>query len=270
MQIRKPFVANQFYPGSSDSLRHAVEGYISSAHSTAEEKAVALIAPHAGYMYSGKTAGEAFARVIVPESVVLIGPNHTGLGDAFAVMTKGTWETPLGNLDIDEDLAEAILDSSRLFTADTLAHEREHSLEVEMPFIYIKNPKAKIVPITVMSSSQKACEDAGAALAKAIRKHKKKTLIVVSSDMNHYESDEITRKKDRLAIDKVLALDPEGLLKVIKEHRITMCGAIPAAIALYAAKELGATKATLAGHTTSAEASGDTTYTVGYAGFVIK
>ena len=286
--IRKPCVANQFYPADPSVLKAAVEEYIRAGcfpgktkpfdsaqdrptEKTVEEKqAVAVISPHAGYMYSGLVAGCVYSSIEVPDTVLLIGPNHTGLGEKAAVMDNGTWSMPFGKTEVDEELAHLVLDHSPLFSPDDAAHLREHSLEVQLPFLYVKNPACRIAPITLMHARLKECVEMGRAIADAIKACKKEVLIVVSSDMNHYESADVTGKKDGLAIDKILSLDAEGLLKVTASRNITMCGAVPAAVALVASKILGAKSAKLLAHSTSGEVSGDFDHVVGYAGMIIN
>ncbi len=267
--IRRACVAGQFYPGEAQALEKAVRAYLQPA-SGGKERAKAVIVPHAGYMYSGHVAGAVYASVEIPDHVVLIGPNHTGLGERAALMDSGAWETPLGSVNIDKGLAGLMLESSGLFSKDSLAHAREHSLEVQLPFLYHLNRNISIVPITVMHADFRECSAMGKAVAKAIGEFKKDALIVVSSDMNHYESDSITRKKDKLAIDRALALDAKGLLDVTSDKDITMCGVIPAAIAIAAARELMAEGARLVKYATSGDTSGDYEQVVGYAGIVIK
>jgi len=265
--IRKPCVAGRFYPGSKAGLEKSVASYLVD---TPKEDALVLICPHAGYMYSGKTAGQAFSSVNIPGRVILIGPNHTGEGPYVSVMASGTWEIPTGQVEIDEELASEVLSSSPLFQRDSAAHENEHSLEVQLPFIRAINPSAKIVPITVMRAGRSECEEMGKALARVISKTRGQTLLLVSSDMNHYEPDEVTRAKDSLAIEKIKALDARGLLEVTGKEDITMCGVLPATIAIFAAKALGARSARLISHTTSGDASGDMHSVVGYAAVVIS
>lgn len=265
--IRKAVVAGRFYPGTKAALSAAVEKLLS--HSPKEE-AIAILSPHAGYMFSGEVAGSVYASIKIPDRVVLIGPNHTGLGAIAAVAATGQWEIPLGRINIDGETAGEIIASSHLFSRDIEAHLMEHSLEVQLPFIYALNPRAEIVPITVMRAAAAECEEMGRAIAGVLFEKKGETLIVSSTDMNHYEPDAVTRKKDRLAIEKVLSLDAKGLLDVTAKEDITMCGAIPSAIAIYAAKALGARNARLVKYATSGEVNGDTRQVVGYAGVVIK
>ncbi|MBI5888410.1 MAG: AmmeMemoRadiSam system protein B [Deltaproteobacteria bacterium] len=265
--LRKPAVAGQFYPGSALQLEKAVKGCLIDAP---KEKAVAAISPHAGYIYSGHVAGALYSSIEIPDNIILIGPNHTGLGEMVSVMTDGEWETPLGIMKVNGALARMLLESSDIFSDDMAAHEREHSLEVQLPFIYTLNKNASFVPITVMRADFDECSEMGLAIARVVAAYGKHTLILVSSDMNHYESDKTTRKKDELAIGRALALDASGLLQVTAQKGITMCGVIPAAIAIVAAKELGAKKARLVKYATSGETSGDYGHVVGYAGIVIS
>ena len=267
--LRKPCVAGKFYPADGLELSKNVRGYLAGA-SAAREKAVAVIAPHAGYIYSGHVAGALYASVEIPDDVILIGPNHTGLGADASVMAKGSWETPLGKVGINEKLASSVLSSSPLFKEDTSAHIMEHSLEVQLPFLLEINRNVRIVPVTLMRASADNCVLMGKAIADAVASYGKKVLIAVSSDMNHYESDKKTRQKDALAIDRVLSLDAKGLLEVASSRDITMCGVIPAAVAIAAAKSLGAVEARLVKYATSGDTSGDYSHVVGYAGILIK
>ena len=265
--IRKPAVAGQFYPGNSQTLDEEVTSFLKDSK---KEDVLGIIAPHAGYIYSGKVAGSVYSRVNIPKDVIIIGPNHTGLGESEAVMSSGTWQMPDGNVEINSDLAGAVIENSKYLKDDHFAHLREHSIEVQIPFLQHIRRGLRIVPIAMMSDSFTVCLDIGHAIAMAIKGFKEPVLIVASSDMTHYESDKSAREKDKKAIDKVLALDPEGLLKTVKDYRITMCGVVPATIMLIACKELGAKKAELADYATSAETSGDYDHVVGYAGMIIK
>lgn len=265
--VRKPCVSGRFYPDDPAALRLAVNKFLAGGP---KEKAKALIAPHAGYIYSGAVAGSVYASAVLPESLILIGPNHTGLGARASIMPEGSWETPLGAVGINRELAGLLLDSSPLFSKDRAAHLMEHSLEVQLPFIRSINENASIVPITIMHASLDECLGMGKAIAGAISAYNKDTLIIVSSDMNHYEPDEKTREKDSLAIEKILNLDARGLHDVTSRMDITMCGVIPAVTVIVAAKILGAKGARLIKYSTSGETSGDLTHVVGYAGILIK
>ncbi len=268
--LRSPCVAGRFYPGNTSELEAMLKGYLEGGSPATVERAVAAIVPHAGYIYSGAVAGAVFSSIEVPDDIVLIGPNHTGCGAKVSMMDKGTWEMPFGEMEINIGLAAALIKESALFTPDTEAHISEHSLEVELPFIHYRNADASFVPITVMRADYRECAALGAAIARGIKAYGKEVLIVVSSDMNHYESDSTTREKDNRAIEPLLALNAAELLKRTGDEGISMCGVLPTAIAIEAAKGLGATKTRLVKYATSGEVSGDFDQVVGYAGIIIQ
>ena len=265
--IRHPAVAGQFYPASKIALENEVKKYLS--YKATPQKVIGLIAPHAGYMYSGAVAGAVFASAVIPEKCIVLSPNHTGKGAPAALMTEGKWAIPTGEVPIDEMLAKRLSSNCAELTNDASAHLQEHSLEVELPFLLARQSKLSFVPLTVSHLRADSCKKIGEAIAKTIKESKEDILIVASSDMNHYENQTSTEKKDRMAIDRVLNLDPEGLLTTCGEYRISMCGVVPAAIMIYAAKELGATTAKLVQHATSGDVSGDYDAVVGYAGIIV-
>ncbi len=265
---RTPAVADQFYPGDVATLSRTLAQLIPQ---TSEKlQAYAVVSPHAGYVYSGGVAGETFSRVQIPEDVVIIGPNHHGYGAKVAIMAEGSWDMPLGEVPINEELAREILSLSDAIEADEQAHRYEHSLEVQVPFLQVLQHELKIVPLVVSFIPYSECVEIGEDIAAAIKDYNKPVLLVASSDMTHYESRQSASRKDKLALERIEALDPEGLYNTVVRNNITMCGIIPATIALIAAKELGATKAELIRYTDSGEASGDTSYVVGYAGIAIS
>ncbi|MDH4163522.1 MAG: AmmeMemoRadiSam system protein B [Nitrospirota bacterium] len=274
--LRQPAVAGYFYQGSQTALKDQVERFLV----TNEQKipALGVLSPHAGLVYSGSVAGAVFSRIIIPETIVLIGPNHTGLGAPVSLMASGTWSTPLGNVTIHETLAQSILRKSGRIKDDMLAHLREHSLEVQLPFLQMLKKDFRIVPIQIMDVRLETCGDVGKAVAASIMELRKgeggsgthDVLIVASSDMSHYVSADVARKKDRKAIDRILALDPEGLHHTVRNNDISMCGFGPAVAMLTACKILGASKAELIKYTNSGEVSGDTDQVVGYAGIVVS
>ncbi|MCP3676049.1 MAG: AmmeMemoRadiSam system protein B [Deltaproteobacteria bacterium] len=266
--IRKPAVAYQFYPGEPDELERTVSSF--EDREAAKEDVIAIIVPHAGYIYSGKVAGSVYSSARICDNVILLGPNHTGLGEAVSIMPSGRWEIPTGTIEVNNNLARLLLDESPLLSSDEKAHLREHSLEVQLPFIHHFNRNVRIVPITIMHLNTDDCEELGRTIGRVIKEYENEVLIAVSSDMNHYESDEVTRAKDKRALDRLLALDAEGLLKTTEGENITMCGVIPAAVAISAAKELGATSARLVDYATSGDTSGDYGHVVGYAGVLIQ
>jgi len=266
--LRKPAVADYFYQGSPDGLREQVGRYVNT--DTDRIKAIGVLSPHAGLVYSGAVAGAVYSKVILPETFILIGPNHTGLGAPVSVFSEGEWDMPNGRVKVDAELARAIAGQSRYASEDYTAHTGEHSLEVQIPFIQYFSRDFKIVPITMMSTALEVCREVGVAISHAIRETEKAVLIIASSDMTHYESGKSAKEKDQKAIEKILALDPAGLHHTVKEYGITMCGFAPAVTMLYAAIELGATNATLVKYMNSGDVSGDYDQVVGYAGMIIS
>jgi len=265
---RKAAVAGQFYHDSPAKLSHQVQQYIN--HNLPKEHAIGILCPHAGLIYSGAVAGEVYSRISIPKTFILLGPNHTGLGAKVALMSEGEWEIPTGLFAIDERLGRRILSNTSLVSSDSQAHIFEHSLEVQLPFIASFSKDSKIVPLTVMSATLEECTSLGEAIAKAVRGADYPVVIVASSDMSHYVSDTVARKKDKMAIDRILALDPEGLFETVKKEHISMCGYLPATIMLFAAKSLGARGAKLIKYATSGDVSGDYDAVVGYAGIIVS
>jgi AmmeMemoRadiSam system protein B len=265
---RKPFVAGQFYPGDRDSLLEMI-GRMTDPKA-AKAKAVAVVVPHAGYVYSGPVAGAVFSSVEVPPTVVILGPGHRDIGSLFAVQKRGSWLTPLGEAAIDEELASLTLEKCRLAEEDERAHLGEHSLEVELPFIQYFQKQVSIVPICVSYEAEyEGLESLGCGLAEAVRASGKPVLMVASTDMSHYVSQKTAERMDSLAIRKILDLDPRGLFDTVRGERISMCGFQPTAAVLVAAGKLGAARAELIRYQTSGDTTGDYSQVVGYAGIRI-
>ena len=265
--VREPAVAGRFYPANPERLRADIQSYLPPCK---KMKAIACMVPHAGYMYSGEVAGAVFSRLEIPASCIVLGPNHTGRGHPLAIMKEGSWRTPLGQIAIDAGLAERLIGEFPALSEDSAAHRSEHSIEVEIPFLQTCRPGVKFVPIAIGTGQLILLEQLGQALAEVLKKSKVPVLIVASSDMNHYEDDATTRVKDRKAIDRVLALDPEGLHETVQREHITMCGYGPTVVMLTATKALGATKAELIKYATSGDVSGDKDWVVGYAGIAVR
>ncbi|MCB2184041.1 MAG: AmmeMemoRadiSam system protein B [Desulfobulbaceae bacterium] len=264
--IRTPVVANQFYPGDPLILENTLKDLI--PEQTEPKPAIAVLSPHAGYIYSGSVAGETFANSQIPQDVVILGPNHHGQGAPIALMNDGEWQTPLGNVKINNELAALI--AKPPVEIDDLAHRFEHSLEVQVPFLQYLRKNVSIVPLVISHIPYSTCVAVGKILALAIKEYAKPVLIVASTDMTHYEPRESAARKDHLALDHIKSLDPQGLYNTVVEKRISMCGIMPSTIALAAAMELGATKSNLIRYTDSGEVSGDTDHVVGYAGVLIS
>jgi AmmeMemoRadiSam system protein B len=271
-EIREAAVAGQFYPGAAGELQSEVQGLLEAGARSCEGKRVAalgVIAPHAGYIYSGPVAGAVYAHVEVPRRVIVLCPNHTGMGAPLAIMSQGSFRTPLGDVAIDTAMAEALKKSFALLHEDRAAQLREHAVEVQLPFLQSVRPDVTIVPITVGTSQYEVLSALGTVMAKAIAACGEPVLIVASSDMNHYESDGETRVKDSLAIEQVMALNPKGLYQTVQAQDISMCGMGPAVAMLTAALRLGANSAELVKYATSGDVSGDRSQVVGYAGIAV-
>jgi AmmeMemoRadiSam system protein B len=266
--LRKPAVAGQFYPADPEQLGAQLDRLIPRGQP--KRTAIAILCPHAGYPYSGPTTGKVFARTEIPSRLVLLGVNHHGIGAPCAVFPSGRWATPLGEVEIDEDLAARILASSPYLEADAAAHRFEHSLEVEVPFLQRSRSDVRIVPILFASHDLGKLREIGEGIAKVLCQEQPGALMLASSDMNHYEDQETAERKDNLAIEAIQALDPERLMRVCDQEGITMCGVAPACVMLTAARVLGATEAELIDHTTSGEVTGDYASVVGYAGVRIN
>jgi hypothetical protein len=264
---RRPAVAGQFYSKNPRDLKKEVTAYLQNAQEPITASAV--VAPHAGYIYSGAVAGKVFGSINVPQTCILLGPNHHGLGQDAAITSHGSWIIPTGRIPVDSKLAESLKSSCVILREDALAHLKEHSLEVLLPFLLERQQKLEIVPIALSRLTKDDCKTLGMAIAQTIRLYEKPVLIVASTDMNHYESQTATLEKDRMAIDAVLSLDGDGLLETCANHGISMCGVVPVATAIFASKALGAKQAILVEHKTSGDICGDYDSVVGYAGFIM-
>lgn len=266
--MRSPAVANRFYPGNPRELEGLVRRLLPT-DAQEPKKAIGVVSPHAGYVYSGAMAGRTIGAVAVPRTVIILGPNHHGRGAAAAVSTS-TWEMPAGEVPCATDIAEKLISSSPLFSEDEAAHQFEHSLEVQVPFLQALQPELRIVAIALSSLKYDDCVEIGTSLAEVIEQADEEILIVASTDMSHYESRANASAKDQQALDKVRGLDPQGLYRTVIQERISMCGFIPVTVMLHASLTLGATKAELVGYTDSGAVSGDTDQVVGYAGVVVS
>ncbi len=268
--LRSPAVANMFYPGDKDRLKEQLSTYVRAVPEP--KRVLAAVSPHAGYIYSGGVAGAVFSQIRIPDAVVILGPNHRGMGASVALSASGTWDMPLGSVPINEAMAESILKVSTSgvkIKDDPGAHAMEHSIEVQVPFLQFLRPEVSIVPIALSHLTYDACQEIGQALVQGIQDYGKEVLLVASTDMTHYESQKSAKEKDKLAIDRILDLDPAGLYDTVSWHGISMCGVIPTTIVLEACKVLGASKAELVRYATSGDVTGDNAQVVGYAGFIV-
>lgn len=260
-------MAGLFYPDRPDRVEADLSRLLEDVSPKVSPRAV--VVPHAGWTYSGQVAGAVYGRVALPRLAVLLGPNHTGVGPWGSIMTRGRWAIPGGEIAVASDLGRQILADCRELQEDDSAHAREHALEVQLPFLRRLRPEIQIVPITLMNTDLPFCQAVGSAVAGAVRAWAEPVLLVSSTDLNHYEPQAVGNRKDRLAIERILALDPEGLQRTVRAQRISMCGIAPTTALLCASRELGARRAELVRYMTSGDVSGDLDRVVGYCGVII-
>ena len=265
---RSPIASGSFYPGNKEELESVLKTLIKDCPQ--RQKALGVISPHAGYVYSGRVMGNVFSRIEVPETVVILAPNHTGRGTSFSIWPEGPWRTPLGDTSIDEELVNDILNRCELIEKDKVAHQNEHSAEVILPFLQYRNPQVKIVVIVVRSGNFENLSIIGKSIGEILKKMRPDTLVVASSDMTHYESQQSADKKDKSAIAEIIALREEGLYKVVRNLDVSMCGVSPVISMMVCAKERHATKAELIKYETSGDTTGDYKQVVGYAGIIVE
>ena len=281
LNLRIPAVAGSFYAGDSKSLNIQIEncflhkighGEIPLVNPKRENNIIGLISPHAGYMYSGPVAANGFYKVALdgkPDTIIILGPNHRGFGEDISIMSEGKWETPLGELEIDADIAESILKNSKIIKEDKKAHQFEHSIEVQLPFIqYIFGKNIKFVPICM--TRQDISTDIEIAKSICSSVVDKNVLIIASSDFTHYEPQEYAENADKQAINAILEFNPKKLYDMIYHQNLTMCGPGPVATMLIACKALGAKKAELLKYATSGDVTGMYGQVVGYASLIIR
>jgi MEMO1 family protein len=264
---RPPAVAGRFYPDDPDELGREIDKY--TAGGAKKQKARACLVPHAGYIYSGGVAGKVYRALEIPPRILMLGPRHFPHGESLAILSDRPWQTPLGEAQIDTALAAELKQAFPQLREDAVAHETEHALEVQLPFLQRLIGNFRFVPIALGSERFDVFDQFGRAIAKVHAAQTEPFLILTSSDMNHYESDAVTRAKDRIAIDRIAALDPTGLYEVVHAKGISMCGYGPAVVMLTAMRALGARQAEILAYATSAEVSGDYNWTVGYAAALV-
>ena len=288
-KIRSAAAAGQFYPGSEESLLKQIkENFLDSRGtkklpkiSNKNKKIIGVVVPHAGYIFSGAIASHSFFNIAdngFADTFIILGPNHTGHGSGISVMTEGDWQTPLGNVKINNEIAKKL--QKDIIDSDQNAHIYEHSIEVQLPFLQFISKEFDFVPICMMMQDIDTATEVGNIIAESIKTTDKKVVIIASSDFSHvgfnYMSmppegmgvDEYAKKQDKLAIDKILKLDAQGLVKTVQENNISMCGYGPVSAMLVAAKMLGASKAELLKYGTSYEVYPNTSC-VGYGSIIV-
>jgi len=276
LKVRSPAFAGSWYAGTLDRLRSQIEeafthrlgpGSLPTVVKDGPRSLVGLVCPHAGYIYSGPVAAHGYYQLAKdgkPDVIVIFSPNHSGRGSALAVMREGVWRTPLGDVEIDAEIADKILQGSQIIDVDEVAHAYEHSIELQLPFLqYLYGSGFKFVPITFMMQDLESSREVGKATARALSG--KNALVIASTDMSHYEPQERAEKKDKMAIDAAIKMDEEQYYATIESHAISSCGYGPTIAAITASKELGARKAKLLCYRTSGDVTGDYSGVVGYA-----
>jgi AmmeMemoRadiSam system protein B len=266
--LRQPAVAGRFYPANPNALTTMLDGFLPP---DAERlRAIGIVVPHAGYMYSGAVAGAVYSRIEIPSRAIILCPNHTGLGSPLSIMREGAWKTPLGQMRIDVELCDALMEADLELENDVLAQKFEHAIEVHLPFLQrLRGDQIRFAPITVGVSNWSSLELLGRAIGDVVSRVDRSTLIVASSDMNHYESDAVTRVKDAKAIEPMLRMEARDLYQTVRREDISMCGFGPATATILAARQLGAARGELIRYATSADVSQDFERVVGYSGIVL-
>ncbi len=264
-------VADRFYTGNPAELREQVDQYLREYRAPTRSVRAAVV-PHAGLVYSGRCAASVFARIEIPRVVVILGPNHSGtLGTSSraSLWARGAFETPMGPVKIAQEFAEALEQSCLLTAHDPHAHQREHAIEVILPFLAALAPDVSIVPLLLAFDDWAECERLGRALAHLVRQWPDTVLLLASSDMTHYEPAKRAARKDRAALRAVRQLDGQELLRVCRRKRVSMCGRAAVAVTTVAARLLGAREGTVVDYRHSGAVTGDDRNVVAYAGVVI-
>jgi AmmeMemoRadiSam system protein B len=269
MTVRQPAVAGMFYEARAERLEKDVRSYLEASGAADPRPAFGAIVPHAGYVYSGPVAGAVYARLAIPAVAVVLCPNHTGRGAPASLETSDAWRTPLGDVPVNRRLSERLRELAPSLEPDTAAHAREHSLEVQLPFLQARRRDIEIGPVCLGAHDLDLCREVGQAFAVLRSEEKEPPLLLASSNMNHYESRAIGRRKDERAIARIEALDPEGLFTTVQSEGISMCGFLPATALLFAAARAGVTEARVVARRDSGDETGDTSSVVGYAGIIV-
>jgi len=277
ISIRRPVASGNFYSSNAEALKKQMAECFShklGPRGFKKQDFIAAIVPHAGYVYSGPVAAWVYSR-IEKASYIILGPNHTGMGERFAVMKNGLWKTPLGEVAIQEEVADKILKEGDVLSQDVIAHQSEHSIEVQLPFLqYRHGSEFGFVPITILSEFADDllldnCRSIGKAVANIVKKQKGKFVILASSDFSHYVPQKMAKEIDTSLIREIKKLDEKKFFQRIVEKNASACGFGPIAATIVAAKELGAKGAELLKYATSGDVTGEMNSVVGYASIII-
>lgn len=278
--IRKPAVAGAFYEADPDSLRKRIEwcfkhqlgpGRIPNYLGTKRE-IKGIIAPHAGYMFSGPVAAHSFLNLAedgLAETIMILCPNHTGMGSGVSTVSEGLWETPLGKVEIDSEFTEKLLHNAPIIDSEPLAHMQEHSCEVQLPFLqYLAekgDKKFKIVPICMWMQDIETATEIGTSIARTSKKLGRDVVLVASTDFTHYKPHEIAYNIDMQVLEAIRSLDEKLMMKRVNQLNVTMCGYGPVAATIVYSKVRGAEKSKILKYATSGDITGDRSAVVGYA-----
>ena len=278
MQIRTPAVAGMFYPKTQQELRSTIRDCFLHSFGPGKlpplsdsKNIIGVICPHAGYMYSGPIAAYSYYVIssLKPDLVIIIWPNHWGIGCNIASMKEGLWRTPLGDVEVDTDAAVEINKATKNIELDFFSHTRDHSLEVQIPMLQeIYSHKFKILPIILIDQSYNAAIEIGMSVSKIAKN--KKTVIIGSSDFTHYEENEFAHKQDKSLIEPILEMDVNEFYNILQKNQISACGYGAIASTMTACKELGATRGTLEKYATSGDITGEKSSVVGYASIIFS
>jgi AmmeMemoRadiSam system protein B len=266
--IRPAAKAGSWYEGDPRRLAADVRSFL--PEDVTAEPAIGAIVPHAGYVYSGPVAGAVYARIAIPPAAIILCPNHTGRGAPASLDPSDAWRTPLGDVPVDRRLADRLLQLAPSLEEDAAAHADEHSLELQIPFLQIRRPDIRFVPISIGANDLELCREIGEAAAAVVAEEAERPLLLASSDMNHFEPRRVGRAKDDRALAKIEALDAAGLFATVRQERISMCGVLPATALLFAAARLGASEARVVARRDSGDETGDLSTVVGYAGVIVR
>ena len=268
---REAAVAGTFYPADADELSTMVDGFLDVGQQEAKQACAAVMVPHAGLRFSGRVAGQVFSRIQIPDTVIVIGPKHTPLGVEWSVAPHGTWSIPGAELESDTELAQQLVDAIPGLQLDSAAHQNEHGIEVELPFLAKLNPQVKVVGIAIGAGDRDRCRQFANGLVQVLQQRDDQPLLVISSDMNHYATDEENRRLDGLAMAALERLDPDDVYETVTGNSVSMCGVLPAVMVMDAVKQLGGLhKCERVAYGTSADVSGDKSRVVGYCGMVFS
>jgi AmmeMemoRadiSam system protein B len=262
--MRSPAVAGQFYPGGAEGLRRQLDELFKGV-SHEEMPVLGAVVPHAGYVYSGRVAAEVYARLPKRATYVILGPNHHGLGAPVA-LSRETWRTPLGNVEVDREMADALAGS--IIDYDETAHIHEHSIEVQIPFLQSRFEGFRILPIAMGLQDEETAVEVGETIAMAIKDLHRDCTIIASSDFTHYEPQETARRIDTKLIEAILNMDVPELYGRVYRYNATACGYGPIAATIVASRALGASAGKLLRYATSGDVIGDFSQVVGYGAIV--